>query len=121
MVTFSVRSKAGHLASRLLCPWNIKSIEGATDETITRHHVQESAREKNPATSHDLQALRHTNLFTELFESSSRSSRQKNSLTVEKKEQNNGYLSHSMESVSRRVEETTTRHARTLVAAMAVY
>ncbi|HEV8720184.1 MAG TPA: hypothetical protein VGW77_06045 [Candidatus Binatia bacterium] len=73
------------MAPRLLCLWNIKSIEGATDETITRNHVQESAREKNTAASHALQALRHTNLFTELFESSSRSSRQKNSLTVEHK------------------------------------
>jgi hypothetical protein len=71
------------MAPRLLSLWNIKPIKGATDETITRNHVQESAREKNPTASHDLQALRYPNLFTELFESSSRSSRQKNSLTVE--------------------------------------
>src|SRR6266508_3384224 len=123
MVTFSVRSNAGHMAPRLLCLGNIKSIEGATDETITRNHVQESAREKNPTASHDLQALRYPNLFTELFESSSRSSRQKNSLTVEtqKRSSTNGYPINSLERIPRRVEETATRHARTLVAAMAVY
>jgi hypothetical protein len=64
----------------LLSPWRIKSIQGAKDETITRHHVQESAREKNPAESHDLQALRHPNLFAEFFESSPRGSRQETTL-----------------------------------------
>jgi hypothetical protein len=68
------------VAPRLLSPWRIKSIQGAKDETITRHHVQESAREKNAPASHDLQALRRTNLFAELFESSPRGSRQKNAL-----------------------------------------
>jgi hypothetical protein len=63
------------MAPRLLSLGNIKSIEGAADEIITRDHVQESAREKNTTASDTLQALRHTNLFTELFESSSRSSR----------------------------------------------
>jgi hypothetical protein len=71
------------VAPRLLSLWRIKSIEGAKDETITRHHVQESARKKDPAASHALQALRHTNLFAELLESSPRSPRQKNSLTLE--------------------------------------
>jgi hypothetical protein len=68
------------MAPWLLSPWRIHSIQGAKDETITRHHVQENAREKNPAASHDLQALRHANLFAEFFESSSRGSRQKNAL-----------------------------------------
>jgi len=54
----------------LLSPWRINSIQGAKDEAITRNHVQESAREKNPAASHDLQTLRDTNLFAELPESS---------------------------------------------------
>jgi hypothetical protein len=68
------------VAPRLLSPWRIKSIQGPKDETITSHYVQESAREKNPAASHDLQALRRTNLFAEFFESSPRGSRQKNAL-----------------------------------------
>jgi hypothetical protein len=94
MVTFPVRGNAGYMAPRLLCLWNIKSIEGATDETITRNHVQESAREKNTTASHALQTLRHANLFTELFEGSSRSSRQKNSLTVEHKKGAEQWISH---------------------------
>jgi hypothetical protein len=69
------------VALRLLSLWRINSIKGATDETITRNHVQESAREKHPTASDDLQALWRSNLFIELFESSPRGSRQKNSLT----------------------------------------
>jgi hypothetical protein len=68
------------VAPRLLSLWRINSIKGATDETITRNHVQESAREKHPTASDDLQALWRSNLFIELFESSPRGSRQKNSL-----------------------------------------
>jgi hypothetical protein len=61
--------------------WRINSIKGATDETITRDHVQENARAKNPTASDDLQTLRHTHLFIELFESPPGSSRQEKSLT----------------------------------------
>jgi len=57
----------GHTGARgttvALSPWRIKSIQGAKDEAITRYHVQESARAKNSAASHDLQALRRANLF----------------------------------------------------------
>jgi hypothetical protein len=49
--------------------------KGAIDETSTGHHVQESTRKTNPAESHHLQALRHANLLSELFEKASRSSR----------------------------------------------
>jgi hypothetical protein len=70
-----------HVAPWLLTPWRINSIKGATDETITRDHVQENARAKNPTASDDLQTLRHTHLFIELFESPPGSSRQEKSLT----------------------------------------
>jgi hypothetical protein len=70
----------GRVAPRLLSPWCIHPFKEQKDEAVTRHHVQENAREKNPAASHDLQALRRTNLFAEFFESSPRGARQKNSL-----------------------------------------
>jgi hypothetical protein len=46
------------MAPRLLSLWNIKPIKGATDETITRDHVQESAREKNPTRIYSLSFLK---------------------------------------------------------------
>jgi hypothetical protein len=81
LATYYGQGNLAHVAPWLLTPWRINSIKGATDETITRNHVQENARARNPTASDDLQTLRHTNLFVELFESPPGSSRQEKSLT----------------------------------------